>query len=484
MLPAALLLAALLPTAPTGAAAEFPRGKVIERVVVDGTAAQSYALYLPSAYTPEKLWPVLYMLDARGRALFPLELFRPAAEEFGWILVSSYNSASDTKDDPNSAAMTAMWNDAVRRFSIDGRRVYVTGFSGGGRAAVGMAYALPGRIAGVIGAGAGFEDAQASIKSVPFAYFGTVGNRDMNYYEMRSLDEKLEKAKATHRIAYFEGPHVWMPPELARESVAWMELQAMKAGGRPKDPARIAALRAQARDRAAALESAGRRAEAWAAYAHVAEDFRGLADVDVDAKKAEELARIPEVRTNLQEARRRDARDEATLRAVNTKLRNALAQPDPPLPALLAAELGIPGLRKKAASDTPEERLSAERILANLRAATSFYLPQEMLDRRDPDARPRAARGRGRDRSGQPARALQPRVLRRAGRRRVARDRGSREGGRPRVPPLRAHRRGRRLRADPGRRRLPEVAGRRAGRGPRAGLLSTLGPQPSGPARI
>ncbi len=384
MLPAALLLAALLPAAPAEAAAELPRGKVVERVVVDGAPTQSYALYLPSSYTPEKLWPVLYMLDARGRALFPLELFRPAAEEFGWILVSSYNSASDTKDDPNSAAMTAMWNDAVRRFSIDGRRVYVTGFSGGGRAAVGVAYALPGRIAGVIGAGAGFEDAQASIHSVPFVYFGTVGDRDMNYYEMRSLDEKLEKAKATHRIAYFEGPHAWMPPELARESVAWMELQAMKADARPKDPEKVAALQSEARARAAALESAGRRAEAWAAYAHAAEDFRGLADVGAEAKKAEELARLPEVRTALQEARRRDARDEATLRAVNTKLRKALAQPDPPQPTLLAVELGIPGLRKKAASDTPEERLSAERILANLRAATSFYLPQEMLDRRDP----------------------------------------------------------------------------------------------------
>jgi len=385
--PATLVFAAVLQSASPGAPAEFPRGQVIERVVVKGSPGQSYALYLPSGYTPEKLWPVLYMLDARGRALFPIELFRPAAEEFGWILVSSYNSASDTKDDPNSAAMTAMWNDAVQRFSIDGRRVYVTGFSGGGRAAVGVAYALPGRIAGVIGAGAGFEDAQASIKAVPFAYFGTVGDRDMNYYEMRSLEEKLEKVKAAHRIAYFEGPHAWMPPELARESVAWMELQAMKAGTRPKDPAKIAALQSQARARAADLEARGRPADAWAARAHAAEDFRGLArveEVEDDEKKAAALGSLPEVKTAVKDARRRDARDEATLRTINTRLRNALAQPDPPLPTVLAAELGIPTLRKKAASDTAEERLSAERILANLRAATSFYLPQEMLDRRDP----------------------------------------------------------------------------------------------------
>ena len=388
MLPAAFLLAALLPAAPAGAAAELPRGKVVERVVVDGTPAQSYALYLPSAYTPGKLWPVLYMLDARGRALFPLELFRPAAEEFGWILVSSYNSASDTKDDPNSAAMTAMWNDAVRRFSIDGRRVYVTGFSGGGRAAVGVAYALPGRIAGVIGAGAGFEDARASIKSVPFVYFGTVGDRDMNYYEMLSLEEKLEAAKAPHRIVVFDGGHQWMSPELAAEGVAWMELQAMKSGARPKDAELIAALQSEARGRAAALEAAGKTVEAWRASSHAAEDFGGLTDVSEDERKAAELGKRAEVRTAMKEARKRDARDEATLRSVNTKLRNALAQPDPPQPTILAAELGIPGLRQKAASPDPQERLSAERILANLRAQTGFYLPEDMFVRKD------TARGR------------------------------------------------------------------------------------------
>jgi len=273
----------------------------------------------------------------------------------------------------------------VTRLSIDGRRVYVTGFSGGARAAVDVAYALPGRVTGVIGAGAGFADSQAAVKTVPFAYFGTVGDQDMNYYEMRELDEKLEKAKAPHRVAYFDGGHEWMSPELAGDAVAWMELQAMKSGVRPKDAETIAALQAAARSRAAALEADGKRTDAFRAHTQTAQDFRGLTDVSEDEKRAEALGRLPEVQAGLKDARRRDARDEATLRSVNTRLRNALSQPDPPVPTLLAADLGIPGLRQKAASaDSPEERLSAERILANLRAQTGFYLPEEMLFRRDP----------------------------------------------------------------------------------------------------
>jgi predicted esterase len=385
-----LLFAALVAALAAAPPEDFPRGQVVERVAAAGAPSQSYALYLPSAYTRERLWPVLYMLDARNRALVPLERFRAAAERFGWILVSSYDSRSDTRDDPdpNSAAMTAMWNDAVRRFSIDGRRVYAAGFSGGARAAVDMAYALPGRITGVIGAGAGFADSRAPVGKVPFLYFGTVGDRDMNYYEMRSLEEKLDAAKAPHRIVYFEGGHQWMSPELAGEAVAWMELQAMKSGTRSRDADLIGALQAGARGRAAALEAAGKPLEARRAYAQAAEDFRGLADVGPDEKKDEELGKLPEVRTALREARKRDARDEAALRSVNTRLRNALARPDPPVPALLASDLGIPALRRKAASGDPAERLSAERILANLRAQTGFYLPDDMFVRGD------TARGR------------------------------------------------------------------------------------------
>ncbi len=385
-----MLLAALLAVATALPADGFPRGEVVEKVTARQEPAQSYALYLPSNYSPDRLWPALYMLDARGRALIPIELFRPAAEEFGWILISSYNSRSDTQDDPNSPALMAMWNDAVGRFAIDGRRVYVTGFSGGGRAAVDIAYKLPGRIAGVIGAGAGFADGQAPTRDPPFLYFGTVGDRDFNYYEMRQLDEKLAAAKATHRIADFPGGHAWPPPDLAREAVAWMELQAMKAGARPRDPKKVAELHADAVGRAAALEAAGRPAEASTAWAQSAEDFRGLADVAGDEAKAAALAKEPAVRKALKDARRRDDRDRATLRALGTKLRSALAAPDPPEPAMLAAELGIPALRKTVASDDSlEERLSAERLLANLRAQTGFYLPQQMRDRGD-DARARA----------------------------------------------------------------------------------------------
>ncbi|MEP6994552.1 MAG: tetratricopeptide repeat protein, partial [Acidobacteriota bacterium] len=49
----------------------------------------------------------------------------------------------------------------------------------------------------------------------------------------------------------------------------------------------------------------------------------------------------------------------------------------------VAIDLGIPTLRKTVLSGSPEERLSAQRILANLRAQTAFYLPRRFLEQGD-----------------------------------------------------------------------------------------------------
>ena len=354
-----------------------------DKVVCREEPAQSYALYLPPAYTADRRWPILYLLDARGRALVPIERFREAAATYGWILASSYNSRSDTKDDPNTPALQAMWHDTHARLALDERRVYLSGFSGGARAAVAIAFAAPKSIAGVIGCGAGLHDDRVSVEGLPFRYFGTVGDRDFNYYEMREHPARLAAARAPGRVEVFPGGHDWPPPDLAAEALAWMEIEAMKTGARGRDDALVASLHARDLARADALAAQGRQTEAFLRYARVAEDYRGLADVGAEQARAAELGSAPAGRKALDDAKGRDEADRAAIRAIARKLNAALASPEPVASAALAAQLGIPALRRRAASSAPEERLSAERILANLRVQTSFYLPEELLAKKD-----------------------------------------------------------------------------------------------------
>jgi poly(3-hydroxybutyrate) depolymerase len=151
------LAAAAGAAAPAGAEqsgpSELERGKVIPEVTCLKAPGQTYALYLPPAYAPERKWPIVFGFapDANGRR--PVTLLKDAAEKYGYILAGS-NRARNGPSPPIREATEAMWEDANARFSLDPRRGYATGFSGGARMAMVMALERPDRFAGIIPCGA------------------------------------------------------------------------------------------------------------------------------------------------------------------------------------------------------------------------------------------------------------------------------------------------------------------------------------------
>jgi hypothetical protein len=120
-----VFLAALASGAMAGG--ELPRGRVVERVVCAGNESQSYALYLPAAYSPKRAWPILYCLDPGARGRVPVELFAEAAEQAGWIVAGSNNSHNG----PTAPAIEAIgWlvRGTHERLAVDDSQVYVAGF--------------------------------------------------------------------------------------------------------------------------------------------------------------------------------------------------------------------------------------------------------------------------------------------------------------------------------------------------------------------
>jgi dienelactone hydrolase len=258
----------------------LPRGEVIGKVVCERQPSQTYALYLPSYFRPEKRWPLLIVFEPLARGKIPVELFRPAAEKYGYIVVSSNNSHNGPWE-PQLEAAQAVWLDTHARFPIDPRRVYLAGFSGGARLACAVGLRLKGQAAGVIAEGAGFPlgTGEAPSKDLPFVYFGAVGIRDFNFSEMKELDKTLGDLGIVHHLEVFSGGHSWMPPEVALEAIEWMEIQAMKAGTREKDPALIDSLFESRLRQAQEMEKAGDLAGAYQRYEWCLADFEGLRDV-------------------------------------------------------------------------------------------------------------------------------------------------------------------------------------------------------------
>ena len=387
MKPALALLLLAVQAPALRPAAELPRGKVVEKVVCAADPQESYALYLPSGYTPDRAWPILYVLDPRSRGTLAAETFRQGAEKYGYVLASSNNTLSDTSIDPNVQAMRAMWADTHGRLAIDDRRAYAAGFSGTVRSCCTLARATPGTIAGIIGAGAGFPFHEPPKKGDPFVFFGTLGDKDFNYYEVMDLEPRLREAGITHRIEIFDGVHQWPPAELATRALGWMEIQAMKAGTCPRDSRLIEELWGQTLGHARAAEAAGDLFQAHRYYAGAAADFAALRDTSEAAAKAAELAANPALQKEWKEREARLKHDREMLAQAPGILAGAVNPGgDPTTVSRVVAALKIPELRARAKS-APEadERLSAQRVLNTLGVQTGYYLPQSFNEKKQWD---------------------------------------------------------------------------------------------------
>lgn len=251
-------------------------GTVLPSVSAIRHPEQSYALYLPSRYNSGKRWPIVYTFDPGASGSRPVELMKDAAERHGYIVVGSNNSRNGPWKISADAAQ-AMLQDTHQRLSLDDRRMYFAGFSGGARVAAQLAQVCK-CAAGVLLSGAGFQPKAAAPSEERFAVFATTGTYDFNYGEIVRTDEELEKSGYPHFLRRFDGPHQWAPANTMEEALAWFRLQAMKSGRELRDDSFIAVQVAQETERARALDQSGDLYAAWNEYRQGAEMLDGLTD--------------------------------------------------------------------------------------------------------------------------------------------------------------------------------------------------------------
>lgn len=351
-------------------AQDLPTGKVIEKVVCQTNASHSYALYLPSNYTPEKRWPILYGFDPGARGLMPVERFKEAAEKYGYIVAGSNNSRNGPGV-PLSEIVKALLEDTHTRFSIDDRRVYATGLSGGARVACMVAEALKGGIVGVIACGAGFPPGAGPSKNTPFIFFGTAGSEDFNLIELKELDKTLDSLSITHRVVIFEGGHAWAPKELCAEAIEWMELQAMRAGRKEKDDKLIAELWAKGLKQARESEEAKKVYDAYVRYQALADGFKGLREVAEFENKANQLKSSKEVKAYLKQEKEEEQKQRAGMNEFFSRY-GQLKESDNRMAAIRDLKNMIADWRKKAdEKEATSDRIAARRLLTQFSVSLS-----------------------------------------------------------------------------------------------------------------
>jgi pimeloyl-ACP methyl ester carboxylesterase len=367
LLPVVLAIFFFSPVSKAIAADEFAKGTIIESVACKQDAGQSYALYLPSNYTPSKRWPIVYGFDPVARGRLPVELFQEAAEKYGYILVGSNNSRNGPNLNLNTILQT-IWDDTHARFQIDERRVYAAGMSGGARVALGFAHLSKGQVAGVIACSAGFPPNIAPSASTPFIIYGIAGTDDFNEPELFQLDLALESFGIPHRIEMFEGGHGWPPHVYGMRAIEWLELQAMRAGRRVRDEAFVDEQFKHALAEARGSEEAKDFYRAYADYRALA-GFKGLKETSEFEKRVAQMKDSKETKAAL--AKERETAFRQHQREVELRLYQNDSTPPAPgsnvgteEPDRITAEIHMKGALENLRKQAQEKKDSTERRVA------------------------------------------------------------------------------------------------------------------------
>jgi hypothetical protein len=236
------------------AAATCLAAQEIKTIEVPGAPGQSYAQFVPTRYTAEHRWPMLYCLDPGARGRMAVEHFAAAADKAGFLVAGSNNSRNGPIE-PSQTAIRLMVQDTHARFAIDDDRIYVAGLSGGARLALAWAAGQNGGIAGVVASSAGFGGPTPP-KQIPFRIFMTTGIDDFNHDELYRLSRELARRNVPHRFVEFEGGHEWLPASLAEEAFGYF---LGTVPPRPADPSKEAERQAAEYERLLPLVESGDR---------------------------------------------------------------------------------------------------------------------------------------------------------------------------------------------------------------------------------
>lgn len=214
------------------------KGIVIDSLPISAndSISETFSLYLPKRFEVSGTWPVLFIFDMKGQGKQALNMVAKAAEEQGYILAAS-NNVRDTLPIANNILIANRMFNAVTTFlPIHKNRIYVGGFSGGGRFSTLIPTFIKG-VEGVLVCGASVANTEVLTSRNPFHLIGIVGNEDYNYPEMMDVEKILNGMKFPNQLLVFEGGHEWPDTNQLGNALEIFTLAAMAKGRMPKDEA-------------------------------------------------------------------------------------------------------------------------------------------------------------------------------------------------------------------------------------------------------
>lgn len=212
----------------------FKKGKVIDSIAIKDSIAESYSLFLPTAFETDSNWPILFVFDMEGRGKQAIRMYMEAAEEQGYILAASNNVSDTLSTSQNIMIAGRMFNAVIKLLPVHKNRTYTAGFGEGGRFASVLPLFIKG-ITGVISSGGAYPNLEVLDANRSFYFIGIIGKEDYAYPSMVSTKSVMDKIKIPNSLMVFDGAYERAQNKFLKNAMEILTLSAMAKGQLKKD---------------------------------------------------------------------------------------------------------------------------------------------------------------------------------------------------------------------------------------------------------
>lgn len=192
------------------------------------STAQTYEVYVPRGLKPGKPVGLIVFISPGNRGM-GLDSFRKVCDEKKLIFASPHNAGNDTPIRKRVRTVLDVVDDVRRRHVVDAERTYIGGFSGGGRIACAIGFALPEYFGGVLPVCAAGDLREESwlrrrvIDRLSVALL--TGDSDFNQGEVERFRGPM-LASVGVRTKVWVAPksgHAVPSPDVIEKAVSWLE---------------------------------------------------------------------------------------------------------------------------------------------------------------------------------------------------------------------------------------------------------------------
>jgi predicted esterase len=200
----------------------------------------TYEVYIPARNNATDKLPLLVILDAHGSGKFALDKFKQAANQYPAVLIAS-NLIKNGFEGYDGAIRTLI-EDVSQKYPVS-ETVYMTGFSGGARMALG--YGLTHQLNGLIMCGALANPDQINTLRCPIISIS--GMDDFNFMETAQYLFNEQLTPANLKIELTNASHSWPDSLMLANALGFLCLSGQAVNTSPESTLKLYCQQQQAR---------------------------------------------------------------------------------------------------------------------------------------------------------------------------------------------------------------------------------------------